>query len=114
MCAIEICWAMVLPPIQVIGERATSFGVRHLLSVVVRHQEIKTGIGMLLNLNLHRVIAGVIAIADFVQSLCESELLIVEPAQVPVVAGSIGGAVRIERGLVDIGIDVKMSADVSD
>src|SRR5579871_5311678 len=114
MGSVKVRWSVILPPIQVVRKGASGLAVGHPFSVRVRDEEVQTCVRMLLNLDLHGVIARVVAVADFVQALRQAELLVVEAAEVPIVAGTVRCAVRIESGLVYVRIDVQMPAHIPD
>ncbi len=112
--AIVVGWTVILPPSQIVGEGSAGLAVHHGLSVGVGDEEIQTVAGALLHLNLHCVIAGVIAVASFVKALRESKFLEIEPTSIEVVASTVGGAVGIERSLIYVGIDEEMPSHISD
>src|ERR1035438_5104042 len=89
MGAVVIRRTMVLPPVQVVGKWAASLGVGHRLPVGIGREKIQTMAGALLNLDLQSVIAQVVARA-------------------------VVRTIRIQCGLVYVGIDEQMAPDISD
>src|SRR5437764_7271402 len=88
--AIIVRGPVILPPIQVVRERATGFTVGHGFAIGIANQEVQTRRHAFLQLGLQRVRAGVIAVAGFVDSLRKPELLEEEAAGVVVVAATHG------------------------
>ncbi len=86
VCTVEVSGAVVLPPIQVVGENSTRLGVGHSLSIGVGDKKIQAMAGTFLDFDLQGVVAGIIAVASLVEALYETELLKINSTRIEILA----------------------------